>query len=162
MKLSLLAVAVGGYNTPVGDIYKQGGGGACFQGLAKLEQNDNYAIRIGNGGENGIASTKNGADSYLSLNGNRLITAGGGHGGGSQSGEGDGGTITVNRELLEVKSVKIEQNGNKSTTGSAGGQGLYIVYNESGTPIYCGNGGKKGEYGISGFGLINLIYIEEQ
>lgn len=58
MKLSLLAVAVGGYDTPIGNIYKQGGGGACFQGLAKLEQNDNYAIRIGAGGKNGIAGSQ--------------------------------------------------------------------------------------------------------
>ncbi len=143
----------------------QGGGGACFQGLVKLEQSTGYSIAIGSGGKYGVSDGKNGGDTYLNLDGNRLITAGGGARGGSTAiseSRGTGGTISVNRDLLEVLSVKIEQNGNDSPSNKSGGEGLYTEYNDSGELIYCGNGGTGYEYGVTGFALITYIYIDEQ
>lgn len=143
----------------------QGGGGACFQGLVKLNQSTEYAIAIGAGGKYGISDGQNGGDTYLNLNGNRLITAGGGARGGStavSSGRGKGGTISVNRDLVEVLTTKIEQNGNDSPSHNTAGEGLYTEYNESGELKYCGNGGSGYEYGETGFALITYIYIEEQ
>ena len=134
-----------------------GGSGACVYIKAKLTAGT-YTITNGAGGAAGNVSVggRAGGDSTLSLNGETLITAGGGGGGAGAGGAaGVGGAYTIS-DSLEIEKEYIVSNGN---TGSRGGN---MVTGKGGASVYrgYGKGANSRTSGTSGYIFVELTTDE--
>lgn len=87
----------------------------------------------------------------MNINGTRAITAEGGNGSGQFGDQGKGGSISVDRNVIEIKQAKIEQNGNDGGSSTAAAP----IYGEGET--FWGGGGGKGQDGVTGYCKITYI-----
>lgn len=153
-----------------------GGSGAGFNGSIRLKKNSNVKIHVGNGGYGKNNSRGNygsgntdGEDSFININNERVITAGGGKKGNYGSG-GAGGILTIDESKVDVITSTIRSNGNNGQGGAHGGNsGAYNGAKSVISGHTFGGSGKGSAYSgggsvepsINGFCSISYLYPDD-